>query len=221
MSKRYPCLIFDWDGTLIDSADTIVYCLQAAAADLDMKVPTESDIKNVIGLELSLAIKTLYPMHTDKTVSDIRESYAQHFVRKNKEQPAILFEGVQEGIRTLHEAGFQLAIATGKSRKGLMRVLPESGIEQYFHASRCADETASKPSPTMLHELMIELKIKPHEAVMIGDTEFDMEMAQRAGIDRIAVSYGAHHVDRLLKYQPVLRADYFEQLSNWLKQQLT
>jgi phosphoglycolate phosphatase len=214
---KYTCLIFDWDGTLIDSADTIVRSLQAAARDMRLTIPSEAEAKNVIGLELSLAIKTLYPMHNDAVISEIRQCYADHFVNYDKEQPAVLFEGVKEGLEQLHQAGYQLAIATGKSRRGLDRVLPTSGIELFFAASRCADETVSKPAPDMVHELMQTLNVREHQTLVIGDTEFDMEMAQRANVDRVAVSYGAHEVSRLLKYQPRLCIDSFRQLLDWLK----
>lgn len=214
---KYTCLIFDWDGTLINSADTIVRSLRAAARDMKLVLPSEAEAKNVIGLELSLAIKTLYPSYNDDVISEIRQCYADHFVNYDKEQPAVLFAGVKEGLEQLHQAGYQLAIATGKSRRGLDRVLPASGIESLFSATRCADETVSKPAPDMVHELMQILNVKEHQTLVIGDTEFDMEMAQRANVDRVAVSYGAHHVNRLLKYQPRLCIDRFRQLLDWLK----
>lgn len=213
---KYKCLIFDWDGTLIDSADTIVRSLQAAARDMKLVIPSEIEAKNIIGLELSLAIKTLYPTYDDELIGKIRQCYADHFVNYDKEQPAMLFDGVREGLAQLHKAGYQLAIATGKSRRGLERVLPSSGIESLFSATRCADETASKPAPDMAHELMKMLNVKDHQTLMIGDTEFDMEMAQRANIDRVAVSYGAHGIERLVKYQPQLCVDRFHQLLDWL-----
>lgn len=213
---KYQCLIFDWDGTLMDSADTIVRSLQSAARDLSLPVPHEEEVKNIIGLELTQAIQRLFPTYNDGVIANIRQCYADHFLENNAMQPSQLFEGVQEGLAQLHGAGYRLAIATGKSRKGLDRVLPYSGVATFFHASRCADETASKPAPDMLHELMRELDVNEQQTLMIGDTEFDMEMAQRAAVDRVAVSYGAHHMDRLVKYQPRLCVNRFEQLLEWL-----
>lgn len=214
---KYTCLVFDWDGTLIDSADTIVRSLQAAARDMQLAQPHEDDVKNIIGLELTLAIKTLFPTYNDSVIADIRQCYADHFVNYNQQHPAQLFDGVQKGLEQLHQAGYQLAIATGKSRRGLDRVLPTSGVANLFHATRCADETASKPAPDMLHELMQTLNVSEDQTLMIGDTAFDMEMAQRAQVDRVAVSYGAHSMDRLIKYQPLLCVDHFKQLVDWLK----
>lgn len=212
----YRCLVFDWDGTLIDSADTIVRSVKAAAREMKLPAPHEDDVKNIIGLELTLAIKTLFQTYNDEIIAEIRQCYAEHFIHYDQQQPAQLFGGVKEGLERLHQAGYQLAIATGKSRRGLDRVLPSSGVEPLFHATRCADETASKPAPDMLHELMEALEVTEHQTLMIGDTEFDMEMAQRARVDRVAVSYGAHKIDRLIKYQPRLCVDHFKQLLDWL-----
>lgn len=200
--------IFDWDGTISDSASKIIRCMQLAAEDSGLPVLDDHLIRDIIGLGLPEAIERLYPEVEAHFHERLRDHYAAHFIREDT-QPSAFFPGVLATLQHLHAAGHYLAVATGKSRKGLDRVLQNLDLEDFFHASRCADETASKPDPLMLQELLDEFALSVDDAVMIGDTEFDMAMAERIGMRKIAVSYGAHPVSRLQKYSPVLCVDDF------------
>ncbi|WP_439136277.1 HAD family hydrolase [Pseudomaricurvus sp.] len=197
--------IFDWDGTLCDSTAKIVSCMHQAASAQGLPSLTDAEVQNIIGLGLPEAIQTLYPELEIDGVQAMRMAYADHFIAADSE-PSRLFANSVNTLEQLLNAGHHIAVATGKSRAGLDRVLTSVGMADVFHATRCSDETASKPHPLMLHELLAELKVPAEEAVMIGDTEFDMEMARRADMRRIAVDYGAHHISRLTPYEPVLCA---------------
>lgn len=209
--------IFDWDGTLSDSKAKITTAMQLAARDVGWTPLEDHRIHNIIGLGLPEAIHQLYP---DTDLSDrqsLRDAYAGRFLSLDEARPSDFFPGVMDTLCRLKADGHILTIATGKSRKGLDRIFGVLGVADLFHASRCADETASKPDPLMLEELLNEFGVAPDAAVMIGDTEYDMEMARRIDMPRIAVSYGAHHIDRLHIYQPELCLDQFEHLLSWKK----
>ncbi len=206
--------IFDWDGTLSDSAGKIVRCMQRAADEVGLRVPGEDAVKNIIGLGLPEAIQALFPHETSHAVERLRASYAEHFIG-DEEKDSPFFPGVLDTLATLREQGHQLAVATGKSRRGLDRIFQSMRLEGFFHGSRCADETASKPHPLMLHQLLEEFSVPAEECVMIGDTEYDMDMARRVLMPRIAVSYGAHHLDRLRPFEPELCLDHFPDLLTW------
>ncbi len=207
--------IFDWDGTVCDSTQKIARCMIEAASALKLPPITEADVFNIIGLGLPEAITTLFPAISERDMGKLKAGYSERFVLDDH-QPSKLFEGVEETLAVLKQEGIHIAVATGKSRRGLNRVLKALDWSDYFHSSRCADETASKPDPLMVHELIEELNKAPEECVLIGDTEYDMEMAKRAGIDRIAVSFGAHHIDRLLPYEPKLCVDRFGDILDYL-----
>lgn len=207
--------IFDWDGTLIDSKAKITHAMQFAASDMGWEPLENSLIHNIIGLGLPEAILRLYPQATEKECTALRDFYAAHFLRLDKEKASDFFPLVWETLNALRSQGHRLAIATGKSRKGLDRILGDLNLSDYFDATRCADETASKPHPLMLEQLLTHFNSLAQDAVMIGDTEYDMEMAQRIHMPRIAVSYGAHHIDRLYQYDPELCLDQFDKLLGW------
>lgn len=208
MSVRPALLIFDWDGTLSDSLARIVECLQLSARDRGLPPPTPEAGREVIGLGLGEALAALFPALDGGELAALRESYSRHYAALDRE-PAPFYPGVMDSLVQLREAGYLLAVATGKSRRGYDRVVKGHGLADFFHASRCADETASKPDPLMLRELLAEFGRAPTEALMVGDTEFDMAMARRAGVPRIAVSYGAHSVSRLHPYGLVAAVDRF------------
>ncbi len=208
-------LIFDWDGTLSDSAPKIIHCVQQAAADADVEVLDDDTVRNIIGLGLPEAIKALYPKVNDRGREHIRKKYVECFLDSDQ-IPSPFFEGVIEGLHRLREQNYQMAVATGKSRRGLDRVLNNLDMQHFFDGSRCADETASKPNPLMLNELLEEFKLPASEAVMIGDTEYDMGMAKNANMHKVAVSYGAHHIDRLQMYDPLLSVDHFNDFVEWV-----
>lgn len=206
--------IFDWDGTLLDSADRIVAVMQQAVADRDLSPLTQASIKNIIGLGLPEALRALYPDVPGAELVELQAAYSRRFV-ESEEESCKLFPGVLATLEQLRANGNQLAVATGKSRRGLVRVLTGLGLTDYFDATRCADETRSKPHPQMLHELLAELAVPAERAVMVGDTEYDMEMAVSAGMPRIAVDYGAHAVERLQRYAPSLVVSDFPELLEW------
>ncbi len=210
----YQLIIFDWDGTLMDSQARIVACLQAASDDLQVARLTTLEYKHVIGLGLREAIVHLYPDFTETQITKYADRYRYHFVTAN-ETPSGLFKDVRPMLNTLNQSGYMLAVATGKARRGLERVLADTGLAEYFHGSRCADETRSKPHPQMLEELLDEFGLSAREAIMVGDTEYDLLMAGSLGMDALAVSYGVHDKDSLLKHQPVACVDSIRELSDW------
>lgn len=213
----YQLIIFDWDGTLMDSQARITACLESSACDLNLPLLTQTQYKHVIGLGLKEAISALYPQLNATLVTDFADRYRYHFVTAN-DTPSGLFANVRQMLEQLLEQGFMLAIATGKARRGLERVLYDTGLENLFHGSRCADETRSKPHPQMLEELLDEFGLFSDEAIMVGDTEYDMLMARSLGMDALAVSYGVHDKVELLKHEPVSCVNSISELSQWLLQ---
>ncbi|MES2673594.1 MAG: HAD-IA family hydrolase [Pseudomonadota bacterium] len=207
--------IFDWDGTLSDSKAKITSSMQFAAQDMGWEPLADHLIHNIIGLGLPEAILYLYPAVGTLERAQLRERYAENFLRLDEQKASDFFPLVNETLSTLRAQGHLLTIATGKSRKGLDRILGVLGMGDYFDATRCADETASKPSPLMLEELLQEFDLQASDAVMIGDTSYDMEMARNISMPRIAVSYGAHQVDRLYPYEPELCVDRIDEILSW------
>lgn len=213
---RYQLVIFDWDGTLMDSAPRIVAAMQAAARDLKWRVLGDEAIRDIIGLGLPEALAVLYP---DRSVSDrqLLQSRYGEFFRQADSRPAPFFPGVEAGIERLRQTGgCRLAVATGKSRRGLNRAFTHADCGRWFDHSRTADLTRSKPHPQMLEELLAESGVAAADAVMIGDTEYDLEMARVIGMDRVAVTYGVHARERLMASQPSLIADTFSCVVKWL-----
>lgn len=214
--SRYDLLIFDWDGTLVDSIGRIVESISIAAADCNLPALDEDVIKGIIGLGLPEAIAALYPHMTDvKKVEAFRRAYADHYLLLEAE-PSVLFPGVALTLQQLREQGHLLAVATGKGRRGLDRVLAGQGWSDFFDVTRCADETASKPDPLMIHEILAHCGVPPERALMIGDSLFDLEMARRAGVDSVAVSYGAQTLKVLQGCAPCLSINHFSELGDWL-----
>lgn len=208
-------LIFDWDGTLSDSTGLITRAMQESASDLGWAVPEDAAVQNIIGLGLPEALNLLFPDQDEQGHASLRDRYRENYIRADRAKPSELFPEVIETLTRLRESGHRMAVATGKSRVGLDRVLKAMNLNGFFHATRCADETASKPHPLMLHQLLEECQTQPVDAVMVGDTEYDMDMGRRAGMDRIAVSYGAHEIHRLHSYEPALCLDRFGTLLEW------
>lgn len=207
--------IFDWDGTLCDSTGKIVRCMQLAARKVGLEDLDDTAVLNIIGLGLPEAIRSLYPSASAGVLQALSTAYAETFVADEQFQVGF-FDGVEETLNHLRDEGCQLAIATGKSRRGLDRVLDDMKLRGFFHGSRCADETCSKPDPAMLRELLSEFRRQSDDAVMVGDTEYDMEMARRVGMPKVAVSYGAHTIERLRPYEPILCLDHFSEIRTLL-----
>lgn len=213
---RYELIIFDWDGTLMDSVPKIVACMQAAALEAEWGGLEVDAIEDIIGLGLPEAIAKLCPGIAPAQAERLRQRYAHHFVYGNA-TPMPFFAGVDAQIARLRgREQQQLAVATGKSRRGLDRVFAETGSGEWFHASRTADETRSKPHPQMLNELLVELDVPVERAVMVGDTEYDLEMARAIGMDRVGVTYGVHTPVRLSASQPKWVAHTVDELFDWL-----
>ncbi len=214
--NKYELLIFDWDGTLVNSIGRIVESIMVAAARCDLPRLDEDSIKGIIGLGLPEAIAALYPNVTDRRlVEAFRRAYADHYLSLEAE-PSALYPGVAHALQQFRDQGHQLAVATGKGRRGLDRVLAGQGWTDFFDVTRCADETASKPDPLMIHEILAHCGVGPERALMIGDSVFDLEMARRAGVDSVAVSYGAQPVEVLLSCSPCMAINHFSELGDWL-----
>ncbi|HOY00184.1 HAD-IA family hydrolase [Zoogloea sp.] len=215
MAKRFELIVFDWDGTLMDSAAAIVRAIQAASADLGLPVPPDARARHVIGLGLVDALRHAVPELAEKDYPAMVERYRHHYLSGDHELE--LFEGTHALIESLHGQGYSLAVATGKSRKGLARALGFSGLGRFFHATRCADECFSKPHPAMLEELMDELGVARGASLMIGDTTHDLQMARNAGVAGLAVSFGAHPVEQLLAEAPLACVHTPAELRAWLE----
>ncbi len=211
----HKLVIFDWDGTLMDSVAHIVDSIQQAAIVMEQPIPSMAASRHIIGLGLPEAMAILFPQATKAQCDLIRQQYAQQFMLGAPEKVQ-LFAGVRQLLTELREQGVLLAVATGKSRAGLNRVLAQTGLGDYFIATRCADETVSKPHPLMLQELLAYTSIAIDDAVMVGDTSYDLEMAQRLAMPRIGVSYGVHSVEVLQSYQPLAIVDSAYQLQELL-----
>ena len=216
----YKLLIFDWDGTLMDSAERIVASLRVAIRQAGMPERDDRQLRHIIGLGLDEAVTCLYPDGIDAGCRRrLIDAYRFQFLEANT-TPSCLFDGVAVMLKRFVDQGYRLAIATGKSRKGLNRSLREQGMEKLFPVSRCADESGSKPDPAMLIEILNECKVSVDDALMIGDTEFDMEMARRAGVDAVAVMQGVHDEQQLRRAQPLVILDHIGQLPDWLDRRI-
>jgi phosphoglycolate phosphatase len=214
--KQFDLIVFDWDGTLMDSTLTIVKCIQAAARDLSLPVPRDDAAAHVIGLGLHEAMQAVLPDIDPVYYPRMVERYRYHFLSRDHE--ISLFPGVHDMLEDLSQSGYFLAVATGKSRVGLNRAMNDVKVLSLFDATRCADETFSKPHPAMLQELTRELGQDMRRTVMIGDTTHDLLMASNAGAAAIAVEYGAHPVDQLHACRPLFSAKTVAELHQWLSE---
>ncbi len=212
--KQFDLIVFDWDGTLMDSTAVIVNCIQAAAKDLGLPIPDKKAASHVIGLSLQNAMEVAMPGIDPKYYPRVIERYRHHYL--NQDGGLILFDGVREMLSDLSQQGYFLAVATGKSRVGLNRALDASKLLSLFDATRCADETFSKPHPAMLQELTRELGQDMKRTVMIGDTTHDLLLAQNAGASGVAVHYGAHTPAELQALNPLYAANSVSELHVWL-----
>ncbi|MBA3581733.1 MAG: HAD-IA family hydrolase [Gammaproteobacteria bacterium] len=214
----YQLLIFDWDGTLMDSAAKIVACLRAAIAHAGLPARTDAALRHIIGLGIYQAFEYLFPEGVTAAQHEtLVQEYKRQFLELNV-TPAAMFANVEPFLHDLRAQGYYLAIATGKSRLGLNRVLDDVALAPLFHASRCADETQSKPHPQMLHELLEAFNVPASAALMIGDTEFDIEMAKAANMHAVAVAWGAHDPSHLEKFAPLTILEDVTHLLSWLTQ---
>jgi phosphoglycolate phosphatase len=214
-TRSFDLIVFDWDGTLMDSAAAIVASLIAACADLGIKPPSEEQARHIIGLGLDDALRCALPDLEPRRYQELSKRYRVHYLAQDHELR--LFAGAAQLVAGLCERGYALAIATGKSRVGLDRALAVSGIGALFRDSRCADECHSKPHPQMLEELMESAATTPRRTLMIGDTTHDLLMARNAGVAGIAVAYGAHQRAGLEAEKPLYCAASVDELESWLR----
>ncbi len=216
MAKRYDLIVFDWDGTVMDSTGVIAGSIQAACRDLGLDEPSDMACKHVIGLGLDEALRQAVPGLPESKRGDLMERYRHHYLLQDG--TLSLYEGAVQTITELHAAGHWLAVATGKSRIGLERAMKTSGMKSFFHTTRTADQTFSKPNPAMLLEIMDEIGIEARRVLMVGDTTHDLQMARNAGVDAIGVTHGAHPAEQLLAMQPLALLDDFTGLRSWFRE---
>ncbi len=212
--RRFDLIAFDWDGTLYDSTAVIARCIQLAVADVGGTVPTDGAARYVIGMGLMQALAHAAPDVPPERYPQLGERYRHHYMAHQNDLS--LFDGVLPLLQGLRERHHWLAVATGKSRRGLDEVLHSVELKGMFDGSRTADETAGKPHPLMLHELMREFGVEPGRTLMIGDTTHDLQMAINAGCASVAVSYGAHEPDGFAALGPLAVAHSVAELQRWL-----
>lgn len=215
MPSKYKLLIFDWDGTLADSIGRIVEAMNLSADGEGYPRRDAVDVKGIIGLSLSEAISVLYPALDAEQVMAFRARYADVYKALDA-QPSPLFAAVRESLQAFREQGYLLAVATGKARRGLDRVLQSNGWSEFFDITRAADETQGKPHPLMLEEILAHCQVSADQALMIGDSAFDLQMAHNAGMDCVAVGYGALPLTALVEFDPTVTIEHFAELGQWL-----
>ncbi len=213
--SKYELIVFDWDGTLMDSTSHIVNCMQQAIKQLALPPLSDNTISHIIGLGLKEAALALYPDLTNKVIEQLAATYKQIWLNSPHEPP--LFDNAFALLQQLCEQDLFLGVATGKSRKGLNKVLKSTQLSGFFHATRCADECHSKPHPQMLEELIDYCGVDPKATLMIGDTEYDLQMAHNAGADSLAISHGAHSTELLEACQPRDIVGNLFQMQQWLE----
>lgn len=214
--RQRELIVFDWDGTLMDSTARIVTAVQAAIATSGLPERTPEEIRAIIGLGLDEAVEVLYPDAAEEARRRLARIYGEVFVQAVVSTPAELFPGATGVLQRLERSSCLLAIATGKSRAGLQRDLDQTGVGEYFVSLRTVDECPSKPDPSMLEQVMSECGVEPRGTLVVGDTLFDLEMAANAGVDALGVGWGAHPPERLLQAHPLDVVHDFDELDRWL-----
>lgn len=215
----FRLIVFDWDGTLMDSEAKIVACIQAAFEDIGERAPGREAARSIIGLGLMEAMAELWPGASQAQCSRVADRYRYHFLGPD-ETASALFPGARELLDWLMEQDYLLAVATGKSRRGLDSALDGTRLADRFHTTRCADETFSKPHPQMLLQIMDELGVSGTETLMVGDTEYDMQMANNAGTRALAVCYGVHDRERLLGQGPLDCLETLGEVRPWFERRM-
>ncbi|MDH3326219.1 MAG: HAD-IA family hydrolase [Gammaproteobacteria bacterium] len=213
---KYKLLVFDWDGTLMDSQQEIISCFQLAAKDMQIALPAVETVRNVIGLGMREAVLGVFPeVTTEDEISTFIDHYRHHYFSPDK-PPSLLYDGVFDMLQSLMAQDYFLSVATGKGRNGLNAALKRTTLDKVFHYTRCVDEAPSKPHPQMLEDSMDYFGVEPHETLMIGDTEYDLQMATNAGVDSVGVHCGAHEPERLQKHNPQICFENTNELEAWL-----
>jgi len=212
--RRYELVIFDWDGTIMDSTGLIASCIQAACREMGLAVPDEAAAKWVIGLGIAQSMERVAPGLDASRTREFADRYRGHFLARDHEAP--LFGGIPGLLEDLRGRGLRLAVATGKSRRGLGRALASSGPAPFFEATRCAEEGFPKPHPDLVLRILDETGVEASRAVLVGDTTHDLELAANAGVDAVAVTYGAHGEALLRERAARHYAGSVEELRLWL-----
>ncbi len=215
MKGKYNLLVFDWDGTVADSLHHIVAAMEAAIDAVQLPARSREQLLGIIGLGMQEAVRELYPDVDIALRQQMIESYSRNYLAATTGK-TMLFSKVKDTLEQLLDQGYMLAVATGKSRRGLERAFVDTDIKQYFHTSRCADETFSKPHPQMLIDIMQTMHMRPGQTVMIGDSQHDLQMAANANVSSVAVSYGAQPLQRLLEFNPLTNLNCLSELPMWL-----
>lgn len=213
-NKQFDLIVWDWDGTLADSTGMIAHAIVQAAEHVGLPKLAIQEAKNIIGLGLRESIHALYGDISEDKAEALAKQYRENYYAG--EQTIPLFGGAQDLIAELGRQGFKQAVATGKGRRGLNLALERSGVANHFQATKTADECFSKPHPQMLDELMDLLVVTPERTLMVGDSTYDMQMAKNAGVQSLAVTFGAHESQKLLQYHPKGIFNTFSDLSGWL-----
>lgn len=214
MPKQFDLIVWDWDGTLADSTGMITHAILKAAEQVGLPAITPQAASNIIGLGLRESIEALYGNIPAEKAQALATQYTANYYAGESEIP--LFSGAADTIKTLSKRGFKLAVATGKGRRGLNLALEHCDLGNYFHATRTVDECFSKPHPQMLDELMDYLVVLPERTLMIGDTSYDLQMAQNAGVSSVGVTYGAQSSEQWEHFNPIQKFENFDSLSEWL-----
>jgi phosphoglycolate phosphatase len=212
--SQYQLIVFDWDGTLMDSTGHIVICMQQAIKKLALPSLEDSAISHIIGLGLNEAAYALYPDISAEKITLLADTYRQIWL--NNPLEPLLFNNAYNLIQSLNQQNYFLGVATGKSRSGLDKVLASSKLGPLFHATRCAGECHSKPHPQMLEELITYFGVDAHKTLMIGDTEYDLQMAHNAGADSLGITHGAHRIETLQACAPKGIVANLDQAQQWL-----
>ncbi|MCG9769118.1 HAD-IA family hydrolase [Pseudoalteromonas piscicida] len=211
---RYKCVIFDWDGTVMDSVPKIVNTIHLAAKSCNITPVSDSEAKSIIGLSLPVAMQVLFPHHEDKAES-LASAY-KYIYSNEDDTPSPIFEGVEWLLGKLRDRGIKIAVATGKSRSGLNRLMAQNGLTDYFVTTRTACEAESKPHPDMLLQILTELGVDAKDTVMVGDSIIDMNLASNAGVDAIGVTMGVATKEQLSQTSAAYICDNYHDLSNLL-----
>lgn len=215
MTKRFDLVVFDWDGTLANSTQIIVDSIRGAALETGLPDPGQQAASSIIGLGLREAIEQLFGVISQAQIEQMAEGYNKFY--NAKQDDVLLFDGAYDAVKRLNQQGTMLGVATGKGRRGLNHALEHSGLGALMHGTRCVDECHSKPHPQMLLELMDEFGVEPSRTLMIGDTSFDLQMAENAQVASLGVTYGAHPLERLLPHSPLAHFEDFATLAQWLE----
>ncbi|WP_410500211.1 HAD-IA family hydrolase [Chitinibacter sp. S2-10] len=212
--RRFDLVVFDWDGTLMDSTGMIARSIQRAFDDIGLPVPSEQQARYVIGYGMFEAMAHLLPDADEAQIRRLIDAYRGHFLAQDQELK--LYDGVEEGLARLRDAGFRMAVATGKSRVGLDRVLQATQLNHFFEVTRTADEAFSKPHPAMLEYILGYSAVEPERALMVGDTSHDLQLALNAGTASVGLTYGAHEENALQDLQALALFDEFALLIDWI-----